>query len=419
MKKLRLGVFGGIRGSEYYSAFLVNDFEIVAVCDKNPELLDLAKNRLGDGVACYTDFEEFFNHPMDAVFLANYFNEHAPYAIRFLDRGIHVLSECLPASTMAECVQLVRAAERSSAVYMFAENYPYMKFNREMKKICEGGTLGKLLYAEGEYNHPLSGQDTGFILQRRWYPHHWRNYCPGTYYVTHSLGPLMISTGARPRRVSAFPVTNPPREEDAPYSSVCVTETAAMITTLNDDGSVFRFTGCSSFGAHGNAYRICGEKGQMENLRGHGNTMMLRYNSWDIPEGAQEKKVYEPDWNHPKAELINREGHGGGDFFIAELFRDAILENKQPELDVYVATLMSAVAILGHRSMLEEGVPYDLPDFRKEEDRVKWEKDTLTPFWGPNGEEPTLPAGAIRDYKPSPKQMENYSALIATVTKPN
>ena len=133
MKKPRLGVFGGIRGAEYYSAFLVNDFEIVAVCDKNPELLDLAKNRLGDGVACYIDFEEFFNHPMDAVFLANYFNEHAPYAIRFLDKGIHVLSECLPASTMAECVELVRAAERSSAIYMFAENYPYMKFNREMK----------------------------------------------------------------------------------------------------------------------------------------------------------------------------------------------------------------------------------------------------------------------------------------------
>ena len=403
---------------EYASAFLKNDFEIVAICDKHRPLLENAKKRLGDSVALYENFEDFFNHPMDAVFLANYFHEHAPYAIRFLDKGIHVLSECLPAGTMAECVQLVRAAERSSAIYMFAENYPYMKFNREMKRICQGGTLGKILFGEGEYNHPLSGNDTGFLLERRWSLRHWRSRCPATYYVTHSLGPLMISTGARPRRVTAVAASAPWEEDTAPYAAVYNGDRGALITTINDDGSVFRFTGCSQFGAHGNAYRICGEKGQMENLRGHGNTMMLRYNSWDIPEGAEEKKVYEPDWNHPKADLINKEGHGGGDFFIAEIFRDCILENKQPELDVYVGTLMSAVAILGHRSLLEEGVPYDLPDFRKEEDRVKWEKDTLTPFWGPNGEEPTLPSGSDRNYQPTQKQLENFETLVATAPKP-
>jgi len=419
MKQLRIGIFGAIRGGEYYSSFLANDFEIVAICDKNTELLETSKKRLGDKVALYTDFEDFFQHPMDAVFLSNYFHEHAPYAIRFLEKGIHVLSECLPAATMAECVQLVRAAEKSSAIYMFAENYPYMKFNREMRRLCEGGTLGKILYAEGEYNHPLSGMETGFILQRRWFPEHWRNYCPATYYVTHSLGPLMLATGALPRRVSAFPVVNPPREEDAPYAAIYSSESAAMISTMNDDGSVFRFTGCSHFGAHGNAYRICGEKGQVENLRGMGQQIMLRYNGWDIPEGGQERSLYEPEWNHPKADLIEKEGHGGGDFLIAETFRDCILENKTPDLNVYLATLMASVAILGHRSLLEGGVPYDLPDFRKEEDRAKWEKDTLTPFWGPNGEEPSLPAGYIQDYKPSAKQIENYNALIATINKPH
>jgi len=40
-----------------------------------------------------------------------------------------------------------------------------------------------------------------------------------------------------------------------------------MISTINDDGSVFRFTGCSHFGAHGNSYRVCGTEGQIENFR--------------------------------------------------------------------------------------------------------------------------------------------------------
>ena len=280
-KKVKIGVLGGVRGSVMISyAKRFDDVEVVALCDRSREVLRIQQAKFSQlGITFYDSFEAFICHDMDAVFLANYATEHAPYAIRFLGKGVHVLSECLPASTMAECVELVRAAERSSAVYMFAENYPYMKFNREMKKICDGGTLGRILFAEGEYNHPISGNETGFILQRRWYPHHWRNYCPGTYYVTHSLGPLMISTGARPRRVSAFPVTNPGTDVTAPYAAVYSTEVAAAITTINDDGSVFRFVGCSSFGAHGNAYRICGEKGQMENLRGHGNTMMLRYNS--------------------------------------------------------------------------------------------------------------------------------------------
>ena len=100
---------------------------------------------------------------MDAVVLANYFNEHTPYAIKCLEKGIHVLSECISNGTMAEGVELIRAFEKSNAIYFLAENYPQMCFNREIKNICRGGSLGKALYAEGEYNHPVSPADHWFI----------------------------------------------------------------------------------------------------------------------------------------------------------------------------------------------------------------------------------------------------------------
>ena len=58
---------------------------------------------------------------------------------------------------------------------------------------------------------------------------------------------------------------------------------------------------------------------------------------------------------------------------------------------------MASVAILSHRSILNGGAPYDIPDFRKEEDRVKYENDHETPFWGPNGEAPTVRAGSLPD----------------------
>ena len=154
MKKIRLGVFGVRRGSYYFESFLANNADIVAICDVDELYMKKAVDKLGGNVTTYKSFDEFIEHPMDAVFVANYFHEHAEYAIRCLEKNIHVLCECTANSTMAEGVKLVRAAEKSKAFYMLAENYPYMLFNQEMKKVYEGGTLGEVLYAEGEYNHP-------------------------------------------------------------------------------------------------------------------------------------------------------------------------------------------------------------------------------------------------------------------------
>ena len=152
MKNVRIGIFGLGRGAHYIDHILANNGELVAVCDDDKERVDAAVKKMGGNVAAYSDFEEFIKHPMDAVFLANYFHEHTSYAIKCLEKNIHVLCECTSNSTMAEGVALVRAAEKSKAFYMLAENYPFMIFNQEMKRVYEGGTLGKVLYAEGEYS---------------------------------------------------------------------------------------------------------------------------------------------------------------------------------------------------------------------------------------------------------------------------
>ena len=123
MKKrtVKIGIFGGYRGSSYYKNLMANNGEIVAVCDKNEKYAQKAKDMLGGDVAVYTDFDHFIEHEgLEAILLSNYFHEHDPYAIRALERGIHVLSECTSNGTMAEGVALVRAAEKSKAIYMLA-----------------------------------------------------------------------------------------------------------------------------------------------------------------------------------------------------------------------------------------------------------------------------------------------------------
>ena len=73
---------------------------------------------------------------------------------------------------------------------------------------------------------------------------------------------------------------------------------------------------------------------------------------------------------------------------------------------------MASVAILGHRSLLERGVPYDVPDFRKEEDRVLYENDHVSPFYGQDGSEPTVQCCSHPEYRPSDVQLEKYRKII-------
>ena len=360
MKKIRVGIFGVGRGMHLAESFMLLDAEIVAICDRHKERREAAVAKLDKSVVAYECFEKFIEHPMDVVVLANNFHEHARYAIECFKRNIHVFSECIANGTMGEGVELVRAFENSKSIYMLAENYPQMLFNREIKRVADSGALGKIIYAEGEYNHPVDPWDTYFTKAYQYYPKHWRHFAPATYYITHSLGPVMNATGATPKKVSAF-VVYAPLPDGVPNASYNA-DMAANITTFNDDGSVFRVTACAKYGAHHNSYRVCGTRGQIENLRGMGGQVMLRYNQWDLPEGEESRRLYTPDWNDKDEEIIKKSGHGGGDYLTVRTFLESVKQGKQPSypFDIYTATVMSSVAILGHRSALEGGKVYVL-----------------------------------------------------------
>lgn len=407
MNKIRIGIFGAGRGVSIAENLLNLDCEVVALCDFNKKRLESGLKDLGKEVACFEDFDSFIEYPMDAVVIANYFHEHTPYAIKCFEKNIHVFCECISNATMAEGVELIRAYEKSNSIYMLAENYPQMIFNREMKRVCDNGTLGKILYAEGEYNHPAGPSDVEFFKDYIYFLEHWRNFLPRSYYITHSLAPIMWATGATPKKVSAFGVFEPYTDK------ICarhVGDRAAIITTLNDDGSVFKITGCAAFGAHHNAYRICGTEGQIENLRGMDDKVMLRYSEWAIPEGMEAVNLYEPSWNDPDEDFINQSGHGGGDYIVARMFLDCIKENRQPEhpYDIYSAVAMSSVAILAHRSILNNGQTYDIPDFHLEECRKEYENDRQTPFYYTDGRTPNIPCTSKTDYRPLQEQIDAY-----------
>lgn len=246
------------------------------------------------------------------------------------------------------------------------------------------------------------------VAQIRLGQHDWRAYLPASYYITHFLGPLMRATGATPRRVTAFAIHAPNRV--GAYNG----DNSAIVVTQNDDGSVFRVVPCGNFGANGNSYRICGEDGQVENIRGMEDKIMLRCNGWSMPQGMQEVNLYDAVVPDEDDAVRPQTGHGGSDFLTVRMFLRCIQNGTQPEFpfNVHAAVAMSSVAILSHRSVLEGGAPYDVPDLHDEAQRRRYEDDRLSPFPGPDGSAPTLPCCSVPSYRPSAEEMAEYEALL-------
>ena len=112
-RPVRVGVLGLRRGADLARLAQQAGMRVVAVCERDDQRRDQATAAMD--ATGYRELE---------AFLAN---------------------------AIAEGVALIEAAEHSSGIYMFAENYPYMPFAREMRRRYAAGDIGEVRYAEAEY----------------------------------------------------------------------------------------------------------------------------------------------------------------------------------------------------------------------------------------------------------------------------
>tara|TARA_Y100000588_G_C14248998_1_gene922698 strand:+ start:1546 stop:2793 length:1248 start_codon:yes stop_codon:yes gene_type:complete len=372
-KPIRVGVVGVNRGRGFANgAGPQLGMELVAICDTWEQRLYTTAKKLK--VSAYTDFDEFLGHDMDAVILANYFHQHAPFAIKALHAGYHVMSETAACHTLAEGVELIRTVEQTGKMYMFAENYPYMRFNQEMKRVYKAGTIGTFMYGEGEYVHPMSADTINKLAPG---VNHWRNWIPATYYSTHSLAPLMYITDTWPVQVSAHIIKH--REDDpVPMRVARLNDAASMIVLKMDNGALVKLLQVYLRG-EGVWVRIHGSRGQIENMR-HGDRDIVRLTREQYHEELTkpEEQIYKSEFPH-HAEAAGKAGHGGGDFFMNYHFAESIRKNEPPYLDVYRGVVMSIVGPIAYRSALDNSSTLNIPDFRIESTRHAYEIDDWSP----------------------------------------
>ena len=374
MKKVRIGVLGAYRGTSMINYCKRADHaEVVAICDKSPEALD-AQRAAAEGldIAFYERFDDFIEHDMDAVVLANYANEHAPFAIRCLKKGLHVFSEVLPVQNMKEAVELVEAVEESGLVYAYGENYCYMPAPYEMKKLYRQGVIGEFEYGEGEYIHNCEPIWHSITYGEE---DHWRNNMYATFYCTHSLGPIIHMTGLRPVSVTGF-------EGGMNQRNLRVGAKGGQfgieMVTLENGGIIKSIHG----GLYRNSiwYSVYGSKGRLECGRedamdGHISKLYINKDEYDGGYETGSLNAVFPQ-HAPEGE-VEGFGHGGSDFFSMYYFIKKILGDEDADtIDVYEALDMFLPGLFAYRSVMAGGIPLAIPDLRDKAERDKWRHDT-------------------------------------------
>ena len=374
MKKVRVGVLGAHRGRTMIQyCKQAENAEVVAVCDKAPYELDKVRREAeGRPIAYYDNFEDFIRHDMDAVVLANYANEHAPFAIRCLEAGKHVFSEVLPVQTMKEAVELVEAVEKSGLVYAYGENYCYMAAPREMRRLYREGKIGTFEYGEGEYVHNCEPIWPEITYGE---PDHWRNNMYSTFYCTHSLGPILHITGLRPVSVIGFESSNNERRfrqgsRSASFGIEMVTlENGALVKSIH--GGLYK---------NNISYVVYGSKGRMESAREDAQMGMhdrIYVNADEV----------EADYEHPgrietylpaeRDEQSKGFGHGGSDFWSMYYFIEKIRGDETADvIGIYEALDMFLPGLFAFRSILNNGKSMEIPNLRDPKERDKWRNDT-------------------------------------------
>jgi predicted dehydrogenase len=343
-RKIRVGIAGyGV--CSFGAAFSFQDHpnvEIVGVTDLIPEkLAGLAK-----AVRCdktYPSAEEMFkNDKIEAVFLATDAPSHARLAVMALKHGKHVAS-AVPAvfGSVEDADKLFEAVKTTGMKYMMFETSYFHDDLYAMRQMYSDGTLGKVVYSEGEYFHYMpepipSYKDWRVGLPPQWYPTH-----SNAYYVGVGAGSFTeVSCMGMPGTVKHL------QPQNNVYKNAFGTEIALFRTS---EGGMSRMAvSWDTPGAGGEMGRIRGQKGSV-------------YGTFKTEGENKPAKEYKRPPLPPK---VDAGGHGGSHGYLMNEFVTAILENRKPLVDVGQALSMTVGGIMAHQSALKDGELLKIPQYK-------------------------------------------------------
>ncbi len=364
---LKIGIVGARAQSTLAGFKAIEGVEVSAVCDLDEERL----NAIGDkhGIRKrYRIYEDMLMSDIDAVVIATPMQLHVPQAVAALEAGKHVLSEVTAGVTMDELWWLIEAKEKYNRIYMMAENYIYTPQVQLVKALRQAGLFGDVFYAEGEYLHDITDLAVYPDGKRSWRTY-WQLGKRGSFYPTHSLGPVMEwFADDRVVEISCFGTgggfVKPEFAQDELTVTMCRMASGALAKIV---------VACKAPRPHNmHYYLLQGTRGCYEAPRGLGDDHKIWLSDEPLdPAGKVEWRhlsdfeEHLPERYRIKSVEAAKAGHGGGDYYLVKEFYDAITTGTEPSVDVYRAAEWTAVGLLSELSVTNGGRAISVPHFRK------------------------------------------------------
>ncbi len=160
--RIRLGMVGGGRGAfigavHRIASRIDDQYELVAGCfSADPEksaasAADLGVARSYGSFAEMAQKEAKRKDGIEAVAIVTPNHMHAPVAMEFLRRGIHVICDKPLTATLPEAKKLAKAATASGVIFALTHNYTGYPMIRQAKAMIEAGDLGDIRLVQVEY----------------------------------------------------------------------------------------------------------------------------------------------------------------------------------------------------------------------------------------------------------------------------
>lgn len=343
-RKVKVGIvgYGVCRFGAQFGFQDHPNVEIVAVSDLIPERRDGLMKACRCGKS-YESLEAMVKDPkIEAIFTATDAPSHARHCMEVLKHGKHVMT-AVPCTwgSIEEGEQLLETVRRTGLKYMMAETSCYHAANHAMRQLYRAGGFGRLVYSEGEYYHYSPTPIASFK--------DWRVGSPPLWYPTHSTAYYVGVTGQRFTAVSCvgfrgkFGAFQPGANR---YNNPFTDELALFQTS---EGGASRMLMAKSVeGLVNETGRVFGERGWMDGMRYYGALK-------EFPE------VSRP----PLPAGVPEGGHGGSHGNLMHEFISAILEDREPLVNIYEALAMTVPGIVAHQSALKDGETLKIPQYTR------------------------------------------------------
>lgn len=165
MKPLRYAVVGLGHGMEHIEAIMDHpELELAACCDLNEA--SFHRDPIPQDIFFTKDIREIAAmDDLDAVIIALPTALHKDVSIMMLEAGKHVLCEKPLAPTMADCLKLKEAADKSDKVFQLGYEVRYSPFNQKMLQVCRSGEIGQVTNVW--WNMFCDSKNTGWRQDRK------------------------------------------------------------------------------------------------------------------------------------------------------------------------------------------------------------------------------------------------------------